>query len=297
MLSPLPRNLLALGAATFAVVLLADHGSAAATRRSKARSNQKPASASPATPTAAGEKSASANTPPVLSDRGVDAADRIQTKVVVVRTAQADHHGYATGFLAGPGLVLTSAQAVKGLTSAVTWVNGVAYSATVAALHPSSDVALLRLRAPELLLKPAVLAESTRGLTSDEELVVVTGPTQPASTDTEPMSRRVRAVRFSSEITQRNAQGKPGPVLLLRGSTERGDSGSPVVRVRDGAVVGIVIGRELADAQGVSRAAYAVPSDALSSWLADFSHATADMPSAGAPKEDFYLSRLGKQDR
>lgn len=294
MFSPISRNLLALGAVTLTLLLLADLGSAAPARRSRTRSNRKPASAAPATASPA--KPTAANTPPVLSDRAVDAAERIRTKVVVVRTAQADHHGYATGFLAAPGLVLTSAPAVKGLTSAVAWINGVAYSATVAAVHPSSDVALLRLRAPELLLKPAVLAESTRGLSPEEELVVVTGPTQPASTDTEPMARRVRAVRFSSEITQRNAQGKPGPVLLLRGSTERGDSGSPVIRVRDGAVVGIVIGRELADSQGVSRAAYAVPADALSSWLADFSHATVDTPSAAAPKDDFYLSRLGQHE-
>src|SRR4051812_35615571 len=59
-----------------------------------------------------------------LSARGADVVERIRTKVIVVRTALSDHHGFATGFLAAPGLVLTSAHAVSGLNSAVIWVNG-----------------------------------------------------------------------------------------------------------------------------------------------------------------------------
>jgi S1-C subfamily serine protease len=270
----LSRGVLALGAALLAGVLLARSGSAA------------PAADTP-----------SPNPPHRLSDRAADMVDRIRNKVIVVRTAHSDHHGFATGFLAAPGMVLTSAHAVSGLTTAVIWINGVAYSATVAAVHPDLDVALLRLRAPELLLKPVTLAESTRNLEPDEELVAVPGPAQPASTNTEPASRRARPLRFGSQITQRNAQGRPGPVLLLKGSTERGDSGSPVLRARDGVVVGIVVGRELEDADGMSHAAYAVPVDAFQAWLASYAREAAQTSADAPPPDDFYLSRLGKRER
>jgi S1-C subfamily serine protease len=75
-------------------------------------------------------------------------------------------------------------------------------------------------------------------------------------------------------------------MLTLDANVERGDSGSPVIRVRDGAVVGVLSSRELPGEDGVSRTAYAVPVETVTPWLDGVTKPAAD--------DDFYLFRLAR---
>ncbi len=81
-------------------------------------------------------------------------------------------------------------------------------------------------------------------------------------------------------------------MLALEASVERGDSGSPVVRVRDGRVVGVLSSRRLPDETGVSRVAYAVPAEVVHPWLD-----AAARRLTPARDEDFYLSDIQRRSR
>jgi hypothetical protein len=83
----------------------------------------------------------------------------------------------------------------------------------------------------------------------------------------------------------RGPNGRVGRMLAMEASVKRGDSGSPIVRVRDGTVLGLLSGRDLPDGSGVSHTAYAVRLDEIRSWL------DAAEPAA-AQKEEFYLTRI-----
>ena len=217
-----------------------------------------------------------------------EVADRARTKVVVLKTAREGAYGAATGFLARPRLVITAGHAVTQGRAITAWVNGVGYHADVQAIHPDHDLAVLRLRAPELLLKPLELARSAEGLVEDEELVILAGPSQPAGAKGDPSARLPIHATFQRRVALRDASGRVNNLLALRGSVRRGDSGAPVIRVRDGSVVGVLSSRALPDAQGVSQTAYAVPVDAIQPWL------DASPTSRAGRDEDFYLFRLKK---
>ena len=102
------------------------------------------------------------------SKRILDAADRARTKVVVLKTARGNVRSSATGFLVRSGLVLTAGHAVTPTATVQAWVNGVPYRASVSAIHPENDLALLRLEAPPLFLKPVELAVQSGALTRGE---------------------------------------------------------------------------------------------------------------------------------
>lgn len=198
-----------------------------------------------------------------------EAADRARTKIVILKTVRAGAAGSATGFMAGPGLAVTAGHAVSRATAVTAWLNGVSYPARVSALHPSLDLAALRLRAPELQLKPLELAERSTDLLPGEELLILAGPSQGPNARGEPTTRVLIPATFRRRGEMRDPDGRVGTMLTLNATVERGDSGSPVIRVRDGKVVGVVSSRELPDAEGVSRTAYAVPVEALAIWLRD----------------------------
>lgn len=213
-----------------------------------------------------------------------EAVDRTRTKVVILKTSRPSGSGVATSVLVRPGVVLTAGHAVARAASITAWVNGVAYPAELLARHPESDLALLRLQAPRLRLKPAELAESSAELAKGEQLVIVAGPSQPTRADGDPAGRIAIPAHFRERRTLRDANGRPGPVLALDAAIERGDSGSPVLRVKDGRVVGILSGRELPMAGGKSATAYAVPIESLYPWIDE---------AAPAPKPSvFYLEEL-----
>lgn len=226
-----------------------------------------------------------AEAPRAEAPRAAEAADRARTKVVVLKTAHAQSRGAATGFLARTRLVLTVSHAVTQGGSITAWVNGVPYGAQLAATHPEYDLAVLRLRSPELLLKPVELAGSTADLAPGEPLVIVAGPAQPPGATGDPSQRVAIPAAFRRRVLLRGPGGRPVPMLALESSIEHGDSGSPVIRVKDGRVVGMVNSRELPDPGGISRTAYAVPVEALHSWLDEASRRTPD-------GEEFYLLKV-----
>jgi S1-C subfamily serine protease len=213
-----------------------------------------------------------------------EAVDRARTKVVILKQTR----GAATGFLAYPGLVVTAGHAVADVSLLTAWVNGVPYRAEVVARHPDYDLAMVRLRAPELLLKPAALASTSLTLPAGEPLVILAGPAQGRNATGDPTTR----VPIPAAFDQLSRIGAPNPrpsaMLSMRASVEHGDSGSPVIRVRDGTVVGVLSSRELPDEAGVSRRAYAVPVEALLPWL----ETAAREAAARAKEEGFYLEGI-----
>jgi len=220
---------------------------------------------------------------PEPSSRAREAADRSRTKIVILRTARQDSSGTATGFMARPGLTVTAGHAVANAASITAWLNGVSYGVGLVARHPDYDLAVLRLRAPELKLKPVELAATSAEVKPGEELLVLAGPSQGPNAKGEPNDRILIPARFRARGPVRDPGGKVGTMLTLEASVERGDSGSPVLRARDGAVVGVLSSRELPDADGVSHTAYAVPVEALSSWL--------DQVAPTGMDDEFYLFR------
>ena len=79
--------------------------------------------------------------------------------------------------------------------------------------------------------------------------------------------------------------------LRLQAAAIPGDSGSPVLRLRDGAVVGILRGRTNPDASGRSDTAWAVPIEAAHALLARVrapSSADASVP------EHYYLEPMAR---
>jgi S1-C subfamily serine protease len=77
--------------------------------------------------------------------------------------------------------------------------------------------------------------------------------------------------------------------LRLQAAAIPGDSGSPVVRLRDGAVVGILRGRTSPDTSGRSDTAWAVPIEAAHALLARVRDPS---PSEASPPEKYYLEPL-----
>jgi S1-C subfamily serine protease len=213
-----------------------------------------------------------------------DAADRVRTKVVILKVARDNRVSSATGFLVRPGLVLTAAHAVRTPGRITVWVNGVKYAGRLLDLHRDHDLAALSLTAPELQLKPVELLAATEALEKNEPLIVLAGPSQGANVNGDPVNRVIIPARFRNRVRLRMPSGTLGPMLEMDGSVEKGDSGSPVIRVKDARVVGVLSSRELPDEAGVSRVCYAVPVEAIQTWLDGLKQPVNE-------DEDFYLKR------
>jgi S1-C subfamily serine protease len=216
---------------------------------------------------AAGAAPAGAFQAPPLSQQAQDMADRARTKVIVLKTHRGTTLVSATGFLARPGIVLTAAHTVDNVSSIVAWINGVGYRADKLAVHPEYDLALLRLRAPDLLLKPVELAATAATLGEGEPLVILAGPSQGPGAKGDPTNRNPIPAAYRSRVVLRASDGRAGPLLAMSAAVQRGDSGSPVLRVKDGTVVGVLSSREVPDDSGISNRAYAVPIELVNAWL------------------------------
>jgi S1-C subfamily serine protease len=199
--------------------------------------------------------------------RARQVADGARGKVVVVRAGAGTAVDAATGFVVGQRLVLTVGHAVAAASGVQAWVNGVRYRATVLAEHPDHDVAILGLRAPQLLLKPLQLARATTDLERLEKLVILSGDPQLARGKANPSEKVTILATFRQHLQMRDPDGRVGPMLALNASVERGDSGSPVLRLRDGSVIGLLSSRQAPGDDGISRSAYAVPVEAVHRWI------------------------------
>jgi S1-C subfamily serine protease len=199
--------------------------------------------------------------------RARELSERARTKVLILRAGAGTAVGAATGFLIGPGIVLTVGHAVAGMSGIRAWVNGVAYRASVLAEHPAHDIAILSLRAPELLVKPLELSRGSRDLVELEKLIVLSSDAHLLRGKGDPSERVTILATFRQHVRLRDPSGRVGPMLALNASVEHGDSGSPVLRLKDGAVVGVLSSRATPGEDGVSRSAYAVPVEAVHLWM------------------------------
>lgn len=208
---------------------------------------------------------------PSLAQTPEAAVERVQTKVVILRTLNrrdgATRRGFGSGFLARKGLIVTAAHVIDRSDGVTAWLNGVSYPARVLAVHRQHDVAILGLDAPDLLLKPAALAPAGLRLARFEQLIILSSRAQAARAQGDPRERIPKPAIYRQLVAQADASGRSDQLLELQASVEKGDSGSPVIRVSDGAVVGVLSSRELPDALGVSRTCFAVPTGGLHRWL------------------------------
>ena len=216
------------------------------------------------------------------------AADLSRAKVVILKsreTKRFGRRGAATAFMAAPGLALTAAHAIHDERETLAWLNGASYRTRLLAVDRERDLAVLRIGTGRLLMKPLRLAETSAGLQLREELLVVAGPSQGPQAKGEPRDRKLIPATFGGHRLQRSAQGKRFYHLRLYTAVSKGDSGSPVVRVRDGKVVGILVTREEPEDGSPSAVAYAAPIEWATPVLAEARKVLQQFN----PDTDFYL--------
>jgi S1-C subfamily serine protease len=198
-----------------------------------------------------------------------DVLEQARPKVLLVHVRMGNTDRAGTGFIVGPGQVLTSEHVVRGARRITLWINEAPYAASVVRADAQRDLALLAVRDASLSIKPLPLADA--GSTRPGEPVLILGCHPLLQRGRVPRVRQsVIAGRFerlapagtTSEARGGGPLAGPSGAIELLASIERGDSGGPVIRVRDGAVIGIVRARNHAGADGRSRTAWAVPIEA-----------------------------------
>lgn len=221
-----------------------------------------------------------------------DIADRVRTRIVVLKRSSGGGAGYATGFLVSSRLVVTAGHAAAPDGSLTAYLNGIRYGADYLNRHPREDIALLRLAAGDLLIRPAPLADTAARLRPGEPLYIVTGPAQQDGRLSDASRRRIIPARFSAFVRPRdeNEPAEQGRYRLrLQAQVLPGDSGSPVLSTR-GEVVGVLTSRA-APGGAAGGTAYAVPVEMVHSWieqLAEREHRDDDV---------FYLLRAAGRGR
>jgi S1-C subfamily serine protease len=196
---------------------------------------------------------------------GVDPPDPAILDIAAVRAARGSVlriSGYAcglgvegSGWIVGPGLVVTNAHVVAGIDGPkVDRRDGNGYTARVVSFDADNDVAILRV--PGLVGKPLGLADPERG--------------EPAALLGFPGNGPFRAtpVRMgrAAKIGTRDAYGRfriGRTVVALRGNVEPGNSGGPVVNA-DGNVIATIFGAREGSSDG-----YAVPNRQVYNALAN----------------------------
>jgi len=225
--------------------------------------------------------------PPVRPAASTDVpslVERVRTKVVLI-DVQVGRGGRAgTGFFAAPGQVLTSEHVIHNADRIIVWANNVPYRAQVLRHESELDLALLGLPESALLIKPLPLALTDSTTPGEPVLIVGTHPA--------PTTRTVRQSLITGEFRGPSQFEWPPRIftrsLELSATVEPGDSGSPVIRVRDGAVIGVVRARETPTENGLSLRAWAVPIDMAFGLLGRVEERKHQAARPG-PDEEYYL--------
>ena len=144
-----------------------------------------------------------------------------------------------SGFVAGPGLVVTNAHVVAGEAETDVEVDGLDYRATAVSFDPSFDLAVLRTRAPlgpALTLRPTVVDRGAVGavLGYPENGPLTVGPAGVAAR----LTAQGRDI-YNQGVVVRD-------VYQLDARIQPGNSGGPLVD-RSGAVIGVVFSRSTVD--------------------------------------------------
>jgi S1-C subfamily serine protease len=217
-------------------------------------------------------------------------------KVVLIQIQTGGVPRWGTGFLAARGRVLTNEHVVRSAQAVIVWANGAPYRARVAAVDDAQDLAALILPDAALELKPLALAGNGRG-NPGEPVLILASRTQVVRTSRAAPAGRLAHVSpvpgTAWEYTWLHwANGAPAVDRRLEARAIPGDSGSPVLRLSDGAVIGIVRGRTYPDESGRSETAWAVPIEVAHALLAR----VADRVLPGGEKaERFYLEVLSSR--
>lgn len=181
--------------------------------------------------------------PPVLS---ADKLAEIERGIVVIQTADSDgSRSLGSGFLIGDeGFVVTNYHVISSAArSRVVFANGAAYDVQgYAALSPSDDLAILKLRETPANIIPLTIAENA----SPESLAPVVAIGHPAGVQFSPFDGRISRVVQSTELSrssqrflQRHTQSNRNHTWVQHTARlTEGNSGGPLVN-QDGEVVGV----------------------------------------------------------
>lgn len=197
---------------------------------------------------------ASASRPAVLAARA---------SVLQVRSTACERIVTGTGWVAGPGMVVTNAHVVAG-TKRSFLSGGPQYTgaaATVTAFDPINDIAVLVLDGGQRAQLPPALRIVQR-VQHGEPAAVIGFPK--GGRQTAESARIDRVAPFDVEPL---AGGTPvsANILAFRANVQPGNSGGPVV-AEDGSVLGVVVAKALGQR---TEAAYGVPSADLLKVIAE----------------------------
>jgi S1-C subfamily serine protease len=208
-------------------------------------------------------------------------------KVVLVFVQTDGPPRWGTGFLAEHGRIITNVHVIQDARSVTVWANGAPYPARVAAVDTPRDLAALVVPGTSLELKPLTLARDGRD-PPGEPVVILASRVQ-----TSRGLRQVHVWPVAGSMWGYTWLHWPNGLadfdLRLQATAIPGDSGSPVLRLRDGAVVGILRGRTNPDPYGRSDTAWAVPVEAAHALLARIHD---PLPAPDSPPDRYYLDPL-----
>jgi S1-C subfamily serine protease len=211
--------------------------------------------------------------------------ERVRTKIVFIEARVGRDGRAGTGFFAAPGRVLTNEHVVRGADRLTVWANGVPYQARVLAQELDLDLALLALSEAALLIKPLALAPEPSSVPGERILIVSSHPAPKAPAVRQSLTPGLyRGPSWFEQPARRFTRA-----LEISAHVKPGDSGSPVFRLRDGAVIGVLRARDNPEPAGVSSRAWAIPIDVAVPLLG--SSTGADRRTTAGPDERFYLSR------
>jgi S1-C subfamily serine protease len=217
--------------------------------------------------------------------------EEVRPKVVLVHVRIGVTERAGTGFIAGPGLVLTSEHVIRGGRRTTVWINETAYAASVVRADAARDLAVLTVRDVPLTIKALPLADA--GTTKQGEALVIIGchPTLVGGR-TPRVRQSIIPARFLQLAQYGGLLAGPSGTVEMAASVELGDSGSPVIRLRDGAVIGVLRARNTPIQDGRSWTAWAVPIEAARDLLPAPPPAVARRPPGRAPAvpDDYYLA-------
>jgi S1-C subfamily serine protease len=217
--------------------------------------------------------------------------EEVRPKIVLVHVRVGVTERAGTGFVAGPGLVLTSEHVIRDGRRTTVWINDTAYAANVLRADAARDLAVLAVRDVSLVIKPLLLADAATTKQGEPLVIIGCHPTLVGGR-TPRVRQSIIPARFLRLAQFAGLLAGPSGTVEMAASVEHGDSGSPVIRLRDGAVIGVVRARNTPIQDGRSWTAWAVPIEAARDMLPTPAPAVARRPPVKAPAaaEDYYLS-------
>lgn len=190
--------------------------------------------------------------PAILSNPAIR---RAEASVYKLRGANSCGRGVeGTGFLIGPGALMTNAHVVAGVGQPTVQIDGTTVDARVVYYNPDVDIAILHFYG-----NSGTPLHLTGNASPDEKVAILGYP------EDGPFNVQAARIRAEQRLRSQNIYGK-GTVLRdtfsLRGLIRPGNSGGPVVDT-DGRVVGVVFAASVTD----TSTGYALTAGQVSAFL------------------------------